>query len=630
MEVTMKTTIRLLCALMLALTGIGWMRVSPAQASTTFNVDTLTDAHDSNTSDGICNNGIDGCSLRAAIEQSFSVSSAGSPVTIHFWSSLSGSTFHLNLGTINWAADSVTLDGETYGITIDGSTFPTAQVLMQISGSHNILTNLTIKNAMGGGIAMGDFAGVGAGSYNHLTNSVIIGANGPGVYVRGSSSAGGEQNEVMNNKIGMKSTFAVGCQTGEGNLEGIYIEKSARNTRVEGNWIGCNGQGILIEGALGAPVQTAIVGNNIGLNQSGPMGNTGNGVLDHLGQSTQISNNFISGNGYGIQFNQSAGGLVTSNMIGVDLSGQNAAPNGDGILITSSTNGVIVGSTTLFSDQNMISGNLWCGVRISEGATNNLLDYNFIGLKNTGTAALPNGKAGVCVINAGVANVIGSNHPDPMQLISGNGEQGIYIENTPRTYVGLTNRIGVAIDGGSPIPNGREGILLNGATNSQITPTSVMHNHGAGIAVIGSGATGNFISFMDNMENGGLPIDLGNDGASLNDAVDADSGPNDLMNYPEITSVSGTSPQVLHGTTCANCQVSLIRAFGSNPAANGGGGSFISYWTADASGNWTATLPAGITRWDVSVISQGVVGSVGRSTSEMSPIYRAFLPLAVR
>ena len=39
-------------------------------------VDTTSDGHDTNTSDSVCSNGVDGCSLRAAIEQAFNHSPA--------------------------------------------------------------------------------------------------------------------------------------------------------------------------------------------------------------------------------------------------------------------------------------------------------------------------------------------------------------------------------------------------------------------------------------------------------------------------------------------------------------------------------------------------------------------------
>ena len=48
--------------------------------------------------------------------------------------------------------------------------------------------------------------------------------------------------------------------------------------------------------------------------------------------------------------------------------------------------------------------------------------------------------------------------------------------------------------------------------------------------------------------NGGLGIDLGGDGVTANDRLDEDSGPNELQNFPEITSVtSGPSGITIRG-----------------------------------------------------------------------------------
>ena len=124
---------------------------------------------DINLADGICYNGVDGCSLRAAIEQAFTVSSAGSPLTITFWSGIAGSTLPLNLGSITWAADYVTLDGAGSNITISGAGLGSVPSIFTITGSHNVINLLTIRDSPWDGVQMGDFAGVGTGNYNTVS-----------------------------------------------------------------------------------------------------------------------------------------------------------------------------------------------------------------------------------------------------------------------------------------------------------------------------------------------------------------------------------------------------------------------------------------------------------------------------
>jgi parallel beta-helix repeat protein len=629
MGAIMKKTFRLLCALSLALAALSWLRVSPAQAFiTSYSVNTLDDSHDSNLDDSFCYNADLKCSLRAAVEQASRTSSVSHPITINFDSLTPGTTVPLSLGMIKVEGSSITLDGGTRNITISGSTLPAATPILRFFGSYNNVTRLTFRNTVGDAIELGDFAGDGSGNHNTVTNSVFVGLQGYGVYILGTAT-GGAQNTISNNLMGMTTNNTYGCQSGDGIYTGVGVEGPAWKTLIQGNWIGCSINGIKLKGDTGGPVQTAIQENYIGLNQTGAMPNEDEGISDEYGQDTEIVGNTISGNANGIYFFQSTGGRVTGNGIGVDASWAAAIPNENGVTIDYNSTGITIGGSASIADRNLISGNANYGVVIFSGSTGNTVDFNLIGVNSAGTAALPNGLGGVFLHNAGASNFIGSAGTSAMQIISGNGGQGILIRNTPGTIVGDSNRIGVGADGISPIGNSREGILLDGATNSTIFPLVVENNHGAGIAVIGATAAGNLITFMDNFGNGGLPVDLGNDGLTPNDAGDIDSGPNGLLNYPVITSVSTWTPLVVHGKTCAGCQVRLFRANG-NPGENGGGGSFLSYTDADASGNWTATLPAGLTRWDVSMIAVDQADPYARPSSEMSPFFRAYLPLALR
>jgi Ca2+-binding RTX toxin-like protein len=76
---------------------------------------------------------------------------------------------------------------------------------------------------------------------------------------------------------------------------------------------------------------------------------------------------------------------------------------------------------------------------------------------------------------------------------------------------------------------------------------TIAGNLGAGVAVTTT-ASANTISANSIYNNGGLGIDLGNDGVTRNDVNDADGGPNTLLNAPVVTSAvlspDGTSLNV--------------------------------------------------------------------------------------
>jgi len=167
------------------------------------------------------------------------------------------------------------------------------------------------------------------------------------------------------------------------------------------------------------------------------------------------------------------------------------------------------------------------------------------------------------------------------------------------------------------------------AMNTFVGPQVIANNGGAGIMLWGDATSvGNLLipGFVN--ANSGLPVDLNNDGPTLNDPGDADSGPNTLLNYPVVTGRSGNT---ITGTACANCTVFVYQA-GGNPAQPGGGGALLPSLTAtaNASGLWSVTLPAGLTPASISL--QACAGSCVFSgdTSELSPRPVVYLPLTLR
>jgi hypothetical protein len=393
------------------------------------------------------------------------------------------------------------------------------------------------------------------------------------------------------------------------------------------NYIRSNaGNGIHVNGLAAA--NNLIANNYIGLDDTGASAASNGRVgvyMDGLANTTAITGNVISGNAWaGVWLAGAQAITITHNLIGTNAASTAAIANGhDGIAISSSDAQYNLVGGDNAADRNVISGNALCGVRIRDGATDNRVDYNYIGLNADGTAAIPNQEAGVAIIAAD-HNELGSYGLG--QFISGNTREGVYIENSRYTYVGPENQIGVAADETTPLGNGLQGVMLNGAISTTVYAAMIAHNDGAGVAVTGSGATNNTLFPDEVKNNGGLPIDLGNDGFTPNGSHES-PGPNNWLNYPVITSSSG---QVITGTACANCQVHIYRAIG-NPAAKGGGGYNALYHAeANGAGIWTATLPSYLKRLDVSLVACESPCSFTSNTSEMSPRPVVYLPIVIR
>ena len=111
------------------------------------------------------------------------------------------------------------------------------------------------------------------------------------------------------------------------------------------------------------------------------------------------------------------------------------------------------------------------------------------------------------------------------------------------------NFIGVDSDGETPAGNGGHGVYVTqpncavGGVNAG-ERNIIAHNEGAGVYVEGNASTGNAILSNVIHDNVGLGIDLAPAGVNANDAGDADAGPNNLQNAPEIAMVDSLGGQL--------------------------------------------------------------------------------------
>ncbi len=237
--------------------------------------------------------------------------------------------------------------------------------------------------------------------------------------------------------------------------------------------------------AINAHLVIEIDGTNAGMFADGlTIGSGGEGsTIKGL-----IINNFATGNAISLQ---SDGNTVEGNFLGTDATGTMAQPNVRGVLCAGDFKNNTIGGTTAAA-RNLISGNTDSGIRISNGANNNLVQGNFIGTDATGTVALGNTNRGIELSFGAHDNTIGGTTTAARNLISGNG-LGIQLTfpltfpTTVQTANNLVqgNYIGTNAAGTAAVGNG-QGVNIAAAQDNTIGGTAP----GAGNVIAGNNANG--------------------------------------------------------------------------------------------------------------------------------------------
>jgi hypothetical protein len=316
--------------------------------------------------------------------------------------------------------------------------------------------------------------------------------------------------------------------------------------------------------------QSLIMGNGLEIVTSG---NTVQGLcignFPYDGIRINASNNPTSNN------------TIYCNFIGTDISGSNAAPNGligpgpyAGVYIRPS--GTCTGQAfSNYIKHNLISANDGDGVAISScpptaDVFDNHVEYNYIGTSKSGMSALGNFHAGVYLGEGTHDNVVNDN------IISSNIYEGVsimgyYQSGGPTWFTNtnhvLDNRIGVGKDSLFAMGNQRDGIgigkwgpswSLGHAEKNEADNNIIANNGRNGVMVFEHGASTtnadkNKIRRNSIYNNSLLGIDLGDDGITLNDPSDPDSGANEFVNFPVLFNLGWSSGTVyVSGTVNIN------------------------------------------------------------------------------
>ena len=326
----------------------------------------------------------------------------------------------------------------------------------------------------------------------------VISANGEwGVWISGAGVTGVV---VEGNTIGTDAN----SDTGLGNAySGVQVDSGATSNTIGGNTAGAanlisgNGDdGVVISGT--GTSGNVVEGNNIGLNasQSAGLGNTYGGVAiinratsNTVGGTSATAANVITGNGtasttsvtyanLAIYDPGTSGNVAEGNFIGTtagSASGLNATSD-YGVFVGDGATGNTVGGAAA-SSRNVISGNTSVGVEIFDaGPSGNTIQGNYVGTNVAGTAALPNQTTGLLIGSDGAAGGPSTNNVVIDNVLSGNGESGVAIENTSHNTI-EDNLIGTNATGTGPVPNSWDGVHLELLQGSPSIGTGAVGQH---------------------------------------------------------------------------------------------------------------------------------------------------------
>lgn len=475
----------------------------------------------------------------------------------------------------------------------------------------------------------------------------IIGPNDLSVTIDGQNTAGigidlstASSTTIKNLRL-QHFTFAAidtsnyfGTDTIENN---IIINNAMRGIRVSGH------QTVSSSGSI------SIIGNYIGydpINEvPGPNGTHGIDLdawdLTSTGSTINISGNVISGNvGCGISVispDIHTNTIIQGNKIGTNDSGTAAVPNGGGICVDRHAGLLTIGGATA-AEGNLVSGNSQEGIEVRRAA-NFSVQFNNLSTNASGTAFLPNGDADILLYGSSLGSV-----SDNVTL------QGISIpgsETYPVTEVSiLRNYIGVTRSGFTrpPSPN-LSGIYANFLYQESKIGFNRITSFRSGIYV----AEGTYTNITSNriFDLSGLGIEIPPWGTNPNDYLDADTGPNNMQNFPTLTIVKTdfgsyrtfditaklhSTPNTLFRVEVFSSDICFAAGYGEGEqiqkSSNG--------VQTDSSGNATWQV-ATIYSWEIvgecftatasKVLGDGLYGS----TSEFSrQVYSNYLPTILR
>ncbi|NRA92960.1 MAG: T9SS type A sorting domain-containing protein [Psychroserpens sp.] len=381
-------------------------------SQTVYIVNTTVDLPDSNLNDSVCADANGNCTLRAAIENANKTNNKDSIVF-----DISGtSPFTININTLlPPIQQSIIIDGKTQPGYLDAP-------IIEINGSN---------------LANGN-------------NGLQLIGNASGSEIYGLSIGGFRELDVDPFNFG----FGIFANTG--------------NHTFQSNYIGIKPDGTTINSNTGGGLVLFNSGNNqIGGIQAG----LGNLVSGNDGGGITISGSSTNSN--------ASNNLIQGNFIGTDVSGTLNRGNRFNVQFINAPNNILGGTTA--EARNIISGarandddSIGTGIVITgEESFGNSVLGNFIGTDITGNQSIPNVRGGILILFGAHDNTIGSGNTNGGNVISGNGQYGIYLQGGATTSIVESNTIignyvGVNAIGDMALPNEVGIMMLTGQNNNNI------------------------------------------------------------------------------------------------------------------------------------------------------------------
>jgi CSLREA domain-containing protein len=630
----------LLATLLLALAVAA---VAPLTASAlTYEVDSTADEADEDPGAGGCETAAGACTLRAALEESNDSAVDDEVTFVSSFNGKTGDTITLTLGDLV-IKEPVVLEGNQGEAPCETSATVPGPCLEVTGGGFNV------EGVEGAGAVIRGIAITGAISgVDVLNKSTSFVAQNDWIGVKLNGSAGANNTGIFLDPESDGATIG-GVEPsqrnvfGNNNNEGLDLLGAGFAT-VQGNYFGvapdgktqaANGKNIEISDSSGLPAFKA-KSNEIG-------GTAGGEALTTVacdGPCNVISGALSEGidlNGNSVQGEAAATGPTTihGNYIGLAAGGEALGNAGTGVFV-GQAKGVTIGGP-LGGDANHLNGGNFGILAGSAGVGADSLEIegNLIGMTVPGTSTLqPPSTAAISVDSAGVSSLgaaagiggnrismlggVGIEQHGPGATIAGNeisgglfgiraygsvgaqgntieanlvanaSEAGMQLENDANTVRGndVEGSGGVGILVGSGILTGpASGNLIGGDTAAG--ENTIANTAGAAIVIAGEESIQNEVRRNNGTGNGGLFIDLGDNGPGNSAAT----GPNGGIQVPVFAgvTVSGVSGTAEPGAK--------VRVFRKQTASSGELRELLVEATADGSGNWSATygssLPAG-------------------------------------